>query len=304
MGTFYNIQVFGKNDLNTFILKQKIDMRLKMINKTMSCFLENSELSLFNKTKANIIFKPSNDFFFILKKAENLFKITNGSWDGTVKPLVKLWGFKTKKEILKIPGKKIINNILKNTGFDKIHISKNKILKQNSLLSLDLGSIAKGYGVDAISKLLKKHGFKSFLVEIGGEVFAFGKKRNKKFWKVGITIPLKNFQSQSIYKKIKLKNKAMATSGNYRNFIKIDKKEFSHIIDPKTGYPSTSKVVSASVIANTCTFADGLATALMVMKYKKGLKLVNKLKNTECLIIIKTENGNLKNFVSKNFPEI
>ena len=149
---------------------------------------------------------------------------------------------------------------------------------------------------------MEESGFKAFLVEIGGEVVARGTKPFNKEWTVGISRPEPGSSEISLYRSMKLKDRALATSGDYRNFIFINDQKFSHIIDPATGYPVKTNVVSASVIADTCTFADGLATALMVMEPAQSLALVNELNKVECLIVVRNKDGSFQTLSSNRFP--
>ena len=176
-------------------------------------------------------------------------------------------------------------------------------MKKNKFLTLDLGSIAKGYGVDKTAELLKQCRLENFIVEIGGEIYAAGKNKKESPWQVGISTPKKGIAANDLYKIVSLKDKAIATSGDYRNFINIDGKTYAHIINPVTGYPPENNVVSASVIAGDCTFADGLATALMVMTPEKGTALVNTLADTECMIIVRESQHKFKNFMSNGFSD-
>ncbi|MBF0467744.1 MAG: FAD:protein FMN transferase [Desulfamplus sp.] len=314
------------SNLSKNSLHYLIEEKLKQVNQSMSVYSKDSEISLFNKSDKEDVTTISPDFYSVMLSANKLYTITEGAWDGTVKPLVDLWGFGTKKEILNIPSSEIIRAHLQTTGFKHIVIGHQTLQKQNSAITLDLGSIAKGFGVDAVAQLLKNQGYFNFLVEIGGEVFASGekvyseqhseKKRDNsaekkavaeektesKSWMVGISRPDKGQNSNEIYHAFPLRNKALATSGDYRNFITINGKSYSHIINPATGYPVNNGVVSASVISDTCTFADGLATALMIMGQEKGIRLVNSLENTECLIVVRDKNGNLADYRSEKFP--
>ena len=157
----------------------------------------------------------------------------------------------------------------------KLMISeKGYLSKRNPHVSLDLGSIAKGYGVDQVAEVIRNNGIKNFLVEIGGEVYASGCKIDGGYWLVGINMPDKDALIGDIYKTVRLKNKALATSGDYRNFFEKKGAFYSHVIDPRTGYPVKNGIVSVSVVADDCTFADGLATAIMVAGHEKGLELV------------------------------
>ncbi len=289
MGTFYTIKFISRKKEPLSLWKLKVDTRLKELNKKLSMYDPKSELSLFNHQKISDPVHISSDFYTILLTAKKLYRLTDGSWDGTVKPLVDLWGFGTKKRITQIPEADKITLALSKTGFDHIHIKKPKMIYKASDVTLDLGSIAKGYGVDAIAALFTSSGIHDILVEIGGELYASGKNKKGEYWSVGISRPDKRFASQGLYKIVRLNNQALATSGNYRNFFEISGKTFSHIIDPKTGFPVDNQIVSASVISKDCTFTDGLATALMVMEVQKAIKLVNSLEDTECLIIQKKD---------------
>ena len=151
--------------------------------------------------------------------------------------------------------------------------------------------------------LIRTNGIENFLVEIGGEVFASGLRKDGKQWRIGINKPQKDAPYDQVFKVSALQDKAFATSGDYRNYFEIDGKRFSHILDPGNGYPVTNGVVSVSIISDTCTFADGLATAVMVLGPEKGLNLVNTLDKTECLIVVQ-KNGSLIEYYSKGFVNV
>jgi len=287
MGTFYSIKFISKKNESLKGWKSRVKTRLKDVNKKLSIYDPYSEISLFNREKPGKPVTISSDFHSILLTAQHLYELTEGSWDGTVKPLVDLWGFGTKKRTNQIPEIRKITLALSKTGFNHITIKNRKTIYKTAGITLDLGSIAKGYGVDAIAKLFISSNIHDVLVEIGGELYASGINKKGKPWSVGISRPDKRFANQNLYKVVRLKNQAIATSGNYRNFFELNHKTFSHIIDPKTGFPVDNQVVSASVIAESCTFADGLATALMIMNGQKAIELVNSLENTECIIIQK-----------------
>ncbi len=303
MGTTYSIKVVTGYFASTADLKKEIDARLVQINKSMSTYDPESEISRFNAMNdSEDTFSPSPDFFHVLKVSRKLYNLTDGAWDGTVYPLINLWGFGKKGPAKGIPDKKAIERLKNRMGFDLIRFDTDGgIGKKKPGVSLDFGSIAKGYGVDQVALLLNKSGYRHFLVEIGGEVYAAGLRKDKHLWKVGINRPDKGAAFDEVYKAISLTGKAMATSGDYRNFFQINGKMYSHIIDPRTGYPVSNKVVSVSVVANNCTVADGLATALMVMGPEKGLNLVNRLDTVECLMIVRDEQGRLKEFPSNHF---
>jgi len=303
MGTIYHIKAITWFFKDTKGLKDKIEARLDDINRSMSVYRADSEISRFNAQKSTDkkIF-VSNDFLNVMTVAENIYKLTNGAWDGTIKPLVDLWGFNDPARIKSIPTKDKIKRLLSELGFNQIKILENKYLKKrNPSISIDLSSIAKGYAVDQIAEIFRIHGIENFLVEIGGEVYASGVKKNGSYWKVGINTPSKDASYSHVYKTIYLSSKAVATSGDYRKFIEIDEKRYTHVIDPRTGYPVANGIVSASIVSDTCAFADGLATAVMVLGHEKGLELVGRLDNVECMIVVEKKDGTLVDYLSKGF---
>lgn len=306
MGTVYHIKVVAGLFTNTKGLKDQIDMRLDEINKSMSTFRKDSEISRFNALQTvGEKFGITDDFYHVMTVAKTIYEQTGGAWDGTVKPLVDLWGFGKSENKRTIPEKSRIAALLSEIGFGNIKIvAGHYLVKKNTTVTLDLASIAKGYGVDQVAALIRANGIRHFLVEIGGEVFAAGLRKDGKKWRIGINRPQKNAPVDQVYKIVSLRDKGFATSGDYRNYFEVDRKRFSHVIDPRNGYPSDNGVVSVSVIANTCTFADGLATAVMVLGHEKGLDLVDRLDGTECFIVTKSENGDLIDHYSKGFiPE-
>ncbi|WDP87800.1 MAG: FAD:protein FMN transferase [Desulfobacter sp.] len=300
MGTFYRIKFLSSKPVAKALWQEKTDLRLKQVNARLSMYQKKSEISRFNQSEPNQKFRLSKDFYQVLLECKNLHTLTQGAWDGTVKPLVDLWGFGTQDNSRRIPLAQEITAALAKTGFDKLILADHSLTKTQPGVTLDLGSIAKGYGVDEIARLFRDSGVKDYLVEIGGELAGSGRNKKGNPWAVGISRPEKIQASQGLYKVISLDNMAIATSGNYRNFFEHKGKTYSHIISPKTGFPVDTLVVSASVIAKNCTLADGLATALMVMPPEKGIALTDRMEDTECLII-KKQGERLVPFKSKGF---
>jgi thiamine biosynthesis lipoprotein len=175
------------------------------------------------------------------------------------------------------------------------------LVKNLAAVTLDLNSIAKGYAVDQVSALIASAGHKNYLVEIGGEVYAAGVRPDGKYWRVGINRPQKDAAFNEVYKIVSIDNQAFATSGDYRNFFEIDGVRYSHVIDPRSGHPVSNGVVSVSIIADNCTLADGLATAIMVMGVENGISLINRLDNVEGLIVVEESDGSLNDFYSTAF---
>ena len=176
------------------------------------------------------------------------------------------------------------------------------LAKRNKSITLDLSSIAKGYGVDQLAEIIRKAGFKNYLVEIGGEIFASGQRPDGRLWRIGINRPRKDAGFAAVYKVVDLNNRAFATSGDYRNFFEVDGIRYSHILDPRTGAPVANGVVSVSVVAGSCAFADGLATALMIMGPDPGIQLINRIADAEALIVVEGPNDTLVDYYSGGFP--
>jgi thiamine biosynthesis lipoprotein len=305
MGTTYHIKVVAEPNKSHKDLQQHIDRRLKQLNKSMSTFQSDSEISRFNRLQSiGTDFPVSQDFLHVMLAADAVYRLTDGAWDGTVKPLVDLWGFGPAGSIHQVPSDEAIAAALKKVGFQKIEVSaKGFLRKHQPAVTIDLASIAKGYGVDQVSEVIEEAGFRNYLVEIGGEVYAAGKRPDGKQWRVGINRPLKTATANAVYKALELQDQAMATSGDYRNFEVIGGHAYSHIIDPRTGYPVNKGVVSTSVVAPNCTLADGLATALMVMGPVKGIALLNRINAVEGLIVVQKADGVLENHWSRGFED-
>jgi thiamine biosynthesis lipoprotein len=300
MGTTYHITVVGGSSQGVGALGKKIDARLDEINRIFSTYIKDSEISRFNAwSRVGEKFQVSADFFKVMQVGRRIYQLSEGAWDGTVKPLVDLWGFgPTRREIRMHPAGEI-NALLPEVGFNHIEIKEPHFLVKNlASVTLDLNSIAKGFAVDEVAGLIAAAGVKNYLVEIGGEVYAAGVRPDGGKWRVGINMPRKDASVNEVYKVVSISNEAFATSGDYRNFFEIDGRRYSHVIDPRTGYPVSNGVVSVSIIADNCTLADGLATAIMVMGAEKGVDLVNRLPNVECFIVVEKPDGSLLDYYS------
>jgi len=302
MGTVYHITVIAENPGILSGLPEKITARLEAINKSMSMFDKESELARFNTIPKDERFCVSDPFMKVFGTGQSLYRMTDGAWDGTVGPLVNLWGFGPAPRTQHLPGGESIKNTLVFVGYDKIKaVDSHCLVKTVDGLELDFGSIAKGFAVDEIAELLMSHSIHNYLVEIGGEVRAGGTK-NGKAWVVGINTPDPDASNNQIISTIELKDRSIATSGDYRNFRTDNGKNYSHEIDPVTGWPINNNVAGVSVIADTAMFADGLATALMVMGETKGLVLVNTLDRVDCLYIVRDKTKGFRMIPSKGFP--
>lgn len=294
MGTTYNITILG-NVENKTKLKTNLEEILDSVNICFSTYIDNSEISKINNYDTGLI-ELSKDFSYVLRKALYYCDISNGKYDITISPLVKLWGFESFNDV-KVPENNLVVEQLTNIGYKKIHLSNNFLVKQNKKIQIDLNSIAKGFAVDRISEFLYNNGFKNHLVEIGGELKSSTFGDNTKKWIIGIQNP----QNSSVIKKINLLNMSMATSGTYNNFFEINGVQYSHLINPITGFPINHQTVSATVISKECIDSDALATVLMTMMPSEGIDFINQLSDIEAMIIKSDEKGNLIEYLSKGF---
>ncbi|RTR36971.1 FAD:protein FMN transferase [Shewanella canadensis] len=280
-----------------FSLRKKIESRLEEINASMSTWRKDSEISQFNEHTTNDEVQISASLNHVLSKAISIGRVTDGALDITVAPLVELWGFGPTTNARQVPNSAQINEVLEYTGLDKIKLSGSKLSKNDPRTRLDLSSIAKGYGVDEIAALLEREDIHHFLVDIGGELVARGERLDGKPWQVGVDKPVVNGQGQVAM--VSISDKAVATSGDYRNFFEQDSTRFSHILDPKTGRSVPRQVVSATVIADDCASADALATAAVVMGVKPALAMAEKQRIA--LMLIENYFGDVKFHHSKEF---
>ena len=306
MGTTYSVKVVAGDLVSIEGVKEKIDERLVEINRSMSTYQKDSEISRFNRfNKVGEKFKISNDFFQVMRIGQKIHRLSNGAWDGTVNPLVDLWGFGRSGRKDKIPPKSEIAALLSEIGFANIEVlSPGFLVKKRAAVTVDLSSIAKGYGVDEVAVLLRDLGYKNYLVEIGGEIFAAGRRKDSTSWRIGINRPRVDAAFDAVYAVVALGNQGFATSGDYRNFFEVDGVRYSHVIDPRTGFPISNGVVSVSIITGNCAMADGLATAVLVMGMKKGLEMIDRLDGVEGLIVVEQNNGKLADFHSNGFKGI
>jgi thiamine biosynthesis lipoprotein len=268
MGTTYSVKIAFDPGANSIIefsnLKYSIDSILSDINQQMSTYIEDSEISLFNKFQDTSWFSISSDFAYVLQQSVDIGELSDGALDVTVGPLVNLWGFGPVQKSMTVPPDNRINELLEYTGLQNLVVdySSDRVRKLNKKINCDLSSTAKGYAVDKLADYISNMNMENYLVEIGGEVKAHGKNQNKEIWKIGIAEP--NSTSKPFYV-VSLNNLAMATSGDYWNFFEQDGVRYSHTIDPRTGYPVTHDLASVTIISESCLTADGLATAIDVL---------------------------------------
>ena len=291
-GTYYYIKYLSVSGQS---FQTDIDSILNEIDLSLSIYNNNSLISNINNGDS-----VNTDFLFntVFDVSKEINEKTNGAFDPSISPLVDYWGFYNYTDVKEIlVDSTEINNILKNIGFSKIKL-KNNFVQLPTNMSLDFNSIAQGYTVDLIGSYLRKVGVNDFLINVGGENLASGKNQEGDIWKIGIEKPTNKINDD--YKLIlSLNNKAIATSGNYRKFHKINGKKYSHVIDPSTGYPAYNRLLSVSVIHDDCMIADAYATAFMVMGVKKTKDFIKKNKELQVFLIYSSkENEELETYIS------
>lgn len=278
-GTYYSITYLHPEAEN---LQVRIEQEMQKIDLSLSTFNPRSVISAINRNDS-----VTTDILFetMFLSAQSVSEITHGAFDITVAPLVNAWGFGFgDHERKKIPD---VQSLLSCTGYRKVKLQNKQIIKADSCVMLDASAIAKGYAVDVIANLLAENGCKNYMVEIGGEVRCKGKNPKNRKWRIGIEKPELNKSAtrKGLHTTVSISDAAIATSGNYRQFYSIDGKQYSHTIDPRTGYPANNNLLSVTVIAPTCIQADAYATAFMVLGVDSALHICGQQKKMECYLI-------------------
>jgi len=288
MGTTYRVLVRSESaGFDAAKLHKMIDQELIYINKLMSTYDVNSEISRFNRSAQITPFKLSSETTEVLAFSLQLARQTQGAFDPTVSPLVNLWGFGPVRSDAKIPPADAISRVRAEIGFDALALdATDNTLRSQLPRQLDLSAVAKGYAVDRLAAILIEAGLSHFLVEVGGELVAKGTKFEDVPWRVAIESP--DPVNRGIFKALSLRDKAVATSGDYRNFFESNGQRYSHTLDPRTGSPVDHTTVSVTVLADTAMVADGWATALNVLGLDEGLKLANE-RGLAALFISRTD---------------
>lgn len=292
-GTTYHIK-FWNSDSDTPVDKQlihqQIENEFKRIDKLISNYRDDSDIEAFNQYVGNKPFVIDSEITDLLRLAKEVYRDSQGCFDPTIAPLFKLWGFKDNQFTL--PDDESITNVLEKVGFNGLSIESGKIIRlQNLQTSVDLSGIGQGYSVAKIATILESAGFHNYLVEIGGEMLVKGHKPDNSDWKIAIERPTPN--SNKIHKVITLKDgkaTAIMTSGTYRHYFADNGKQYSHVIDPRSGYPIQHSTVSVTTLLENPTLADAWSTALLCLGSDEGLKIANQYQIPALFIDLQNEN--------------
>lgn len=297
-GTTWQITWLSNNNSN---FKEAIDSIFKQIDSSLSTYLPVSIISRINKNDTAVI--VDDHFINVFNRSIEVSKKTNGVFDMTVAPVINAWGFGfTKKANV---DSVMIDSLLDFVGYKMLRLEGKKLVKEKPQSMLDFNAIAPGYTVDVLGAYLESKGITNYLIELGGEVRAKGKKNNDNDWTVGIDQPNEvPTEGRPLKAIIKLKDRALATSGNYRKFYVEDGQKRAHIIDPHTGYPAKHNLLSATVLAVDCATADAYATAFMVMGLEKAKQFLAAHKELQLeVFFIYDENGAWKTYSSETLKE-
>jgi len=304
MGTTFTVKVAAALDPpRRAALAGDIAATLESVDGAMSTYRDDSELMRFNRQPADRAFVFTPATFGVLEQALAVTRASDGAFDVAVGPLVNAWGFGP-QDMAQAPDEETLASLLERIDARvqlTLDPSRHQVTKARSDVFVDLSGIAKGYAVDRVAAALTNRGVADFLVEVGGEMRARGERPGGRHWRVGVERPIEvRGQAARI---LPLKNAALATSGDYRNYRELEGARISHIIDPRTGRPIGHRLASASVVAEDCARADAWATALMVLGPEEGLAAAER-HDIAALLLVRAQNGGFTERASHAFERL
>ena len=300
LGTFYAITVADPPaNVSESDVRKLADNTLDRINVLMSTYREDSELSRFNRHEDTSPFLLSPETYAVFSIAGEISEKSGGAFDITVGPLVNAWGFGP-DPLRDPPTEEQIRELLSHQGYEKLRFLENYyVAKEDPKIYCDLSAVAKGYAVDAIAEAFEAAGLSRYMIEVGGELRVAGKNDKGQRWGLGIEKPLVG--RRELETVVFLEKESLATSGDYRNSYELGGKRISHTIDPATGHPVQHALASVSVIHPSCAYADGYATALMVLGPEKGLALAEKEKLAVMMLVHDEKEGGFQRITTPAF---
>lgn len=303
MGTAYSVTIKGRvKRVALEELHLQIESELAEINRQMSTWDPKSEISIFNQSDESGPYPASKALAKVVARALELGESTGGAFDPTLQPLLNLWGFGSEGGEREVPSDADLAAALEKTGADKVWFdTSSNLWKAAPKVQLALGAIAKGYGADAIGQLLDQAGYENWFAEIGGEVVVRGRNPKGVPWRIGIQHPSSNPMVDRLQGIVSMTGGAVATSGDYRNYIEQDGILYSHILDPRSGRALLSDTASVTVVAPNCMDADGMATALFVMGAEEGLVWVEERPEVEVMFLLRDADGEICEKFSSGF---
>lgn len=293
-GTTYHITYNHNADLSTVITRV-----LKDVDNSLSTFNANSTISLVNK---NMQVELDSMFLYVFHLAQHVAETTSGAFDITVAPAVNAWGFGFKNA--ETIDNDLIDSLKQIVGYQMVKEENGAIVKEDNRIMLDCSAIAKGFGCDVVATLFDSIGIADYMVEIGGEIVVKGLNSKGSDWRIGISKPTDDSLATEteLQTVLELSDRAMATSGNYRNFYYKDGKKYAHTINPATCRPVDHNLLSVTVLAENCAVADAYATAMMVLGLERSLELCKKLENVDAYFIYQDNEGVIQICTTPDFP--
>lgn len=277
-GTYYNIKYVSSHNID---YQNQIDSILNKIDNSLSIYDSSSLISQLNKYKHVIADQYLIDVYNV---ANEVYLQTDGYFDCTTYHIINEWGFYKNNKSQFIDSLKLFK-LLGNVGFNKVKLDSNSISLPDKY-SIDFNALAQGYTVDVIGQFLRSKNINDYLIELGGELLARGKNINSKNWIVGVEKPNEKIDLNDRFQFIfSLENKSLATSGNYRNYVLKDGVKYSHIVNPKTGFPSLNSLLSVTVIHENCIYADAYATSFMLIGLEKTLDFISNRDDIDVFLI-------------------
>lgn len=300
LGTSYTLKYIAPSPIKG--LESQVDSLFFKINRSLSTYIPTSDISKINRGDSTLV--VDSYFKKVFETSVKINELTHGYFDPSVGNLVNAYGFGPEKP-LHIIKKRQIDSLMQFTGIHKVYINKEgKVVKKHPAIYLDFNAIAKGYTVDLLAELMLDNQVDNFLIEVGGELVARGTNLiSQKPWSVGIDHPLQKEGERSYLKVISLTNQSMATSGNYRKY-RVDPQtgaHYVHTLNPMTGKPVKSSVLSATVLASSCMEADAMATALMAMPLEMSKKILEQSSEFDALLVLSSPTANIELFSTSGF---
>lgn len=309
MGSPYTVKIVdGKlTEAQVNALKVEIENTLKEVNRQMSNYLSESELSRFNLAPAKEPFAVSPGFARVTRFSLELSRMSDGAFDPTLGPLINLWGFGEKTDEHAVPPDAAIQAAMAKTGWRHLTVTDgNELVKDLPGLALDLGAVAKGYGVDQMVRVLRGHGLVNLYASIAGEVRVLGHSPRDTRWVLGISLPVDQWRENNpMAAAVTISNQAISTSGDYQKFFLDDKgRRLCHIIDARTGTPVQHDLAAVTVVGPDSMTADGLSTTVFVLGPESGMKLIDARADAAALFIIRGKDGKFRQLASSKFEAL
>ncbi len=296
-GEYYSMQGFTQGTTyrityqhpTEYDLKERIDSLLRVFDSSLSTYDSTSIISRINRNLPNV--KTDSLFRTVFRESGRVYQLTGGAFDITLAPVISAWGFGASDKL--DVDSAMIDSLLQYVGMEKVILVADSVHKSHPEVKLNVNAIAQGYAVDVVSAYLENLGCRNYMVEIGGEIRTKGVNPKGNFWRIGVDRPEYGnmIPGQQLQVIINMHNRSLATSGNYRKFYEKNGVRITHSIDPSTGFPKDSRLLSATVLTENCITADAYATSCMVMGLVNAMAFVEDLKDTDADLIFGNDMG-------------